>query len=473
MTMKEKSDDYNDIIEQINSYIESNMDKYHIPGLAIGIMKNSQPALLKGYGVANRKNDPVTPQTPFILGSTSKSFTAIALLQLAEKGMIDLDEPITKYLPLFPYKIITHSEHITARHLLNQTSGFSEADGIKDLADKEDYSLEERFLRYKNLQLTSFPGEAYQYSNINYLLAGWIIESVTNQSLNEYIKTNIFLPLNMNNSYTTYDQAKLSGLAEGYRMWFGKPVYKPTHYWHHDVATGYIISSAEDMLKYLSAHEQAQKQQSKNIITPFIISQLYTPVAKVDDLNSAYGMGWFIDLTNNDKSHSGDLEHFFSSMALINVNGTDQWGIVMLVNSNAALTQAPMQYEMFDDIVAIIKAQNIKSLENEKNLSQYIYNAILIILLIFSLGQFYIDMKMRQRAKQKQFTYLKTIRTPLLLKSIILICIVYLLPATIKAPLPVIILFQPDLGFVLVTITLLTLVAFFIHLIYSKTTKTK
>jgi CubicO group peptidase (beta-lactamase class C family) len=87
--------------EKIDTYIQSRMRKAHIPGLALGVVRDDQVVYLKGYGIAGPDGRAVTPQTPFIIGSSSKSFTALAVMQLVEEGKIDLDAPVTSYLPWF------------------------------------------------------------------------------------------------------------------------------------------------------------------------------------------------------------------------------------------------------------------------------------------------------------------------------------------------------------------------------------
>src|SRR5512138_2868748 len=95
----------------------------HIPGLALGVVRGDKVVYLKGYGIAGPDGRAVTPQTPFILGSSSKSFTALAVMQLVEAGKIDLDAPVTSYVPWFRTADPTESNQITVRNLLNQDSG--------------------------------------------------------------------------------------------------------------------------------------------------------------------------------------------------------------------------------------------------------------------------------------------------------------------------------------------------------------
>jgi CubicO group peptidase (beta-lactamase class C family) len=107
----------------LDAYIEARMRATRIPGLALGVVRGDQVVYLKGYGVAGPDGRTVTPQTPFILGSTSKSITALAVMQLVEAGAIDLDAPVTTYLPWFRTADAAASARITVRNLLYQNSG--------------------------------------------------------------------------------------------------------------------------------------------------------------------------------------------------------------------------------------------------------------------------------------------------------------------------------------------------------------
>lgn len=107
----------------IDAYIASKMRWPRIPGLAVAIVKDDRIVYLKGYGEADSSGRPVTPQTPFILGSVTKSFTALAVMQLVEAGKVELDAPVQKYIPWFRVADANASSQITVRQLLYQTSG--------------------------------------------------------------------------------------------------------------------------------------------------------------------------------------------------------------------------------------------------------------------------------------------------------------------------------------------------------------
>jgi CubicO group peptidase (beta-lactamase class C family) len=167
-----------------------------------------------GYGAAS-------PDTPFVIGSVSKSFTALAILQLVERGLIALDSRVTDYIDWFTTADPTAS--ITVRHLLNQTSGLSTLDGSRNAFTPET-SLEDRVRLIETYDLVSEPGSEFNYSNLNYAVLGLIVQEVSGVGYGEFVEQEIFGPLGMDNSYSDFTLAKANGLAIGTITVFGLPV---------------------------------------------------------------------------------------------------------------------------------------------------------------------------------------------------------------------------------------------------------
>ncbi|MFD0711964.1 serine hydrolase domain-containing protein [Paenibacillus sp. GCM10027626] len=305
--------------QMIDETVEKSMQQYNIPGLALGIIKGDRIVYLKGYGVADKSGRKVTPQTPFIIGSLSKSFTALAMMQLVEQGKIQLDDPVQHYLPWFS------EAAITVRQLLHQTSGFSTAEGRSFLQPGWE-SLDE-MLEKHHWRTVSDPGTAFHYSNANYLLLGRIVEVVSKQSYEQYVQENILLPLQMNNSFTDHAQAVGAGLAAGYQPVFGK--LRETHpaYLHTNLSAGYLMASAEDMAHYAIAQTNEGKYQERELLSAQGMRTMHTGI----DVTS-YGMGWFTGQSTI--SHTGDTENFHADLYLSTASG---WGVILLMNTNDAL----------------------------------------------------------------------------------------------------------------------------------------
>lgn len=122
----------------VDAYLQQQIRRLRIPGLALAIVEGDRIAYTRGFGCARPRGETPSPQTPFVLGSTTKSFTALAVMQLAEDGRVDLDAPAQRYLPWFRVAEPQASAEITVRQLLNQTSGLPTIPGMDLLADLDD-----------------------------------------------------------------------------------------------------------------------------------------------------------------------------------------------------------------------------------------------------------------------------------------------------------------------------------------------
>ncbi|WP_213523630.1 serine hydrolase [Paenibacillus sp. J31TS4] len=282
----------------VDAYIAREMKRQRLPGLALAIVQGDRVLYLKGYGQADSSGRPVTPQTPFGLGSIGKSITAIAVLQLAEAGNIDLDAPIQRYLPTE----FSGAASITVRQLLNQTSGFSQiatfssslssAGGQEqDALEKNAMSYAERFLNEPNTK-TEHP---YRYSNANYVLLGYIVQQVSGQSYGDYVKEHIFGPLSMRDSFLTHEEAAAHGLAEPHRRIFGynAPYDGPYVYIAGDLPAGYHYTTAEDMSRYMIAQLNGGRYAGNAVLSSEGIRLMRT-----EPVPGTYGMGWSTEQLN-------------------------------------------------------------------------------------------------------------------------------------------------------------------------------
>jgi CubicO group peptidase (beta-lactamase class C family) len=239
----------------VDDYIHDSMQAARIPGLSLGVVQGDRVVYLKGYGIAGPDRRPVTAQTPFILGSTSKSFTALAVMQLVEAGKIDLDAPVTTYLPWFRAGNAAWSAQITVRHLLYQTSGLRTYEGRRGLGDNDQSSkaLENGVRELSGAPLTQPAGQRFEYSNVNYNALGLIVQTVAGMSYEDYVRSAIFDPLQMHGSATAVSDAEAAGIASGYSYWLGWPVAFDAPHPRRALPSGYLISSAEDVAHYVVA----------------------------------------------------------------------------------------------------------------------------------------------------------------------------------------------------------------------------
>lgn len=196
-------------IKKINALF-SGWDKTSSPGFAIGVIRNDSLIYSKGYGMANLEYGiPISPQTIFHMASVSKQFTAYSIVLLADKGKLQLEDDIHKYLPWFP----DLKEKITIRHLLNHTSGIRDQWQLLAIGGTrlDDVITQEQIVKVLSKQqaLNFKPGEQYMYSNSGFTMLAEIVKSVTGQTLRQFTDSAIFKPLGMNDTHFHDDYTEI------------------------------------------------------------------------------------------------------------------------------------------------------------------------------------------------------------------------------------------------------------------------
>jgi len=337
-----------DTLSHLEYYITTVHHQLRIPGLAVAIVQDHEIVYQRGLGEA-APGRTTTPSTPFILGSLSKSFTALAIMQLVEAGKLDLDAPVQRYIPWF--RVSGHagsassdnrSAQITVRHLLCHISGLPRYEGRNLLSGPGGKTLEQvvRELRsvklIKPIGITELVGSTFQYSNLNYAVLGYLIEVVSGQSYGDYIQQHIFEPLDMHNSSTNERKAIQLGLAQGYRWWFGWPMPFTAPYLQEAVPAAFLTSSIEDMAKYLIACLDAGTSDGA-LLSRKGFEEMYAPqglMKRRDNFN--YGFGWRTGMYAGEEMlrHGGEVSNFRADMVLLPGR---KLGVVVLVNSNNGL----------------------------------------------------------------------------------------------------------------------------------------
>jgi CubicO group peptidase (beta-lactamase class C family) len=323
---------------EIESFVRDEMAAQRIPGLALGIVDGDRIAYMRGFGTADDAETEITPQTPFIIGSVSKSLTALAVMQLVDANRIELDAPVQRYLPWFRVADERASAEITVRHLLNQTSGLSTKTGrsFQGDGDTSDTALEQTVRDLSTVELTEPVGSKHQYSTVNYSVLGLIVQTVAGQPYEDYVQARIFDPLAMRNSYTSEDAAKPRGLAAGHNYWFGRPREADVAYNRGLLPAGYLISSAEDMTHYVISQLNSGRYGGASILSPAGIGSLHRPAVPTPEAGTSYGMGWFVGPANEIPAvhHQGETFNFHANVVLV---PQSRRGVVVLMNAENSL----------------------------------------------------------------------------------------------------------------------------------------
>jgi CubicO group peptidase (beta-lactamase class C family) len=316
--------------QNLDNVIARLVTKYNTPNVSIAITDKER--IIYSLSTLNTGID-----TLFLIGSNTKSFTALAILQLVDSGLVNLDKPVSFYIPNFSFLNETSDRKITVRHLLNQTSGIPKTGGFFESPTADFNSFTTEFTNYlKTLYPKNSIGEAFEYCNSNYVLLGLIIQKVTQKTYHDYVKEYIFTPLGMNHSYANYDSTIARGLIEGNQFAYLLPVKSPTKpYSGLNIAQGRIASTATDMCMYLRAMlpDTSEKHKHDTVINALNISTiLYQGFIK--PVKENYAMGWGETHYFGQKviQHLGLNECYNAAMFFM---PQQQYGVVVLANTNS------------------------------------------------------------------------------------------------------------------------------------------
>ena len=288
----------------VADYVKAEMERQHIPGLALLVTRDGKVVRSEGFGLANVELQvPVKPETIFQSGSVGKQFTATAVMMLVEAGKIGLNDPLTKYFPDAP----PSWKNVTVRELLSHTGGFG--DYPKNFNFRKDWTEPQLLKLVESIPLAYPPGTKWEYSNLGYLTLGILIHRVSGEFYGDFLQKRIFQPLGMQTTRIISEADIVPNRAAGYRLVKGElknqewvaPAMNTT-------ADGSLYFSIVDLSKWDAALYEGKllKRSSFDL--------MWTPVKlKNGQPNKAgYGFGWFIEQRNGHRCihHDGSWQGF-------------------------------------------------------------------------------------------------------------------------------------------------------------------
>ncbi|HEV8280983.1 MAG TPA: serine hydrolase domain-containing protein [Candidatus Limnocylindrales bacterium] len=315
---------------EVDAWFDDQMRDARIPGAAMVVVRDGEVVDTHPYGVADDGGRQITTSTPFVIGSLTKSMTALAVMQLVEAGRLSLDSPVGELLPESPI-VGPAAARITVRDLLGQTSGLSTSAGLKPFSTPVT-SLEQRVKDLQTSTLVSAPGTAFHYSNANYLVLGRIVESISGESYGEYMGNNVFGPLGMAHATTDSDAATAHGLTMAHRLWFGQAPQNKPLFRADMVPAAFVAASADDMGRYLLA----QLGELHIGVSATSLETMHTGIAPTGLPDQRYGFGWFDGRLGSERivSHSGSTTDMASMAVLV---PSKRLGVVILMNGTSTL----------------------------------------------------------------------------------------------------------------------------------------
>lgn len=310
---------------RIETYVKQQMKKGKIPGMAVAIVKGEETVYSKGFGYADLENRlPVTSDTLFELGSCSKAFTGLAILQLEERGLLKLSDPVERYIPWLKMKYRGAPVSVTIGQFLYQTSGVPpETIGNIPQSDGDD-ALEEVVRNLEGIDLAHVPGQRFTYATLNYDVLGLVIQKISGQSFELYMKQHILTPLGLSRTYLFRDEARAAGLVTGYKLRFNKPTVYEAPVFRGNTPAGYVISNIEDMARWLKIQLGTVETGT---VSREVIHKSHIPNPELK--NAGYASGWYYSIRSGVAFHGGTNPNFSAFVGF----GGDGLGVAILANT--------------------------------------------------------------------------------------------------------------------------------------------
>ncbi|MEW6206770.1 MAG: serine hydrolase domain-containing protein [Acidobacteriota bacterium] len=297
------------------------------PGAAVAVISKGRVVFSKGFGISNVETGAtVTPDMLFRLGSTTKMFTAAALVALSEEGRIDLNLPVGNYTRGLHPRLA----QLTAHQLLTHTAGVRDDAPMYGLHD--DSALSNEVRSWKEDRLFTEPGRIISYSNPGYWLAGFVIEEVSRKPYADQLNDALFKPAGMNSTTLRPTMAMTFPLAQGHNISNGKPVVvRPMADNSASWPAGSIFSSVADLARFVTAFVNGGKLDGKQVLSASLIAKLSEPRVKIPASDSHYGYGLVIREHRGVRiiQHGGSRSGYGSIIAMSPEHG---FGVIALGN---------------------------------------------------------------------------------------------------------------------------------------------
>ena len=341
----------------LDAYVNEALKAWKVPGIGLAIVRNDSVIYAKGYGVRDAKTrTPVDEQTVFAIGSSSKAFTAAAVAMLVDEKKVELDAPVTKYLPWFQLADPYATREMTVRDLLSHRSGLARG----ELAwYGSGFDRDEIVRRVRFLQPTWSFRSQFGYQNIMYIAAGQVVAKVSGMNWDDFITQRLLKPLGMTSSSTT-----IRGLEQ--RTNLASPhaevdsAIVPVRWRNIDNAgpAGSINSNVVDMAQWVRMQLAGGQYAGKSIITRRQVDEMHAPhtIIRIDSAArannpdthfSSYGLGWFLEDYRGRAviHHGGNVDGF---TALVGMMPEEKFGVVLLTNMNGTGLPTPLLRRIFD-----------------------------------------------------------------------------------------------------------------------------
>lgn len=322
------------VVPALHPYVADQRAQHGFPGLALAVVEGGRVVDTAGFGGAG-DDRPMSGDTPMNIGSITKTVTAVAILQLVERGAVDLDAPVRRYLPWFAVDDPVASEAITVRHLLHHTSGLSELETGGPGTMRGGATPQDAVRALRSVALSAPVGTRYQYLNVGYTALALVVEAASGRTYPEFVAENVFVPLGMTRSSADPRDVARPDLAQGHSGLFGFAVPRATPTDLSQMGNGEVTSTAGDLARLLAALANGGEFDGVRVLSPASVAAMQTPPPGI--AGAGYGFGWEVGTTGEDLrigGHDGAAATSIGTVVLLRDTGR---GFVLLANSEHLL----------------------------------------------------------------------------------------------------------------------------------------
>ena len=350
---------------ELHSFIQQTLDQWHVPGVAVAVIKDGQTILCDGFGSRNlAQNLPVTADTLFPIASCTKAFIATCLALLVDEGKLEWDKPVRHYLPAFKLHDPHATELMTPRDLLCHRSGLPRHDVMWYAAN---FSRQDVFERLRYLEPNASFRGAWQYQNIMYMVAGLVVQEVTGLTWETFVRQRLFDVLGMNRSNTSTTVAQADENHSRPYLYRDELLREVPYYGADEKEAtgpaGTINSCASEMAKWLTVHLSGGQSGDKTLVSRHNLAEMHKPHFFIDDPQArerfgfdfySYGLGWFMYTYKGQMllEHGGNLDGFSSLVSFIPRHNV---GIVVLSNGEGSHNAIPhtLSFTIYDRLLGL------------------------------------------------------------------------------------------------------------------------
>jgi len=320
----------------IEAVVAQELKQTQAPGAAMAVVQGDRVVYTRAFGVANvETGEPMRPEMLFRLGSTTKMFTAAAVVLLAAQGKLDLNEPIGKHIPGLAPKLAA----LTAHQLLSHTSGI--LDEAPMFGSHDEDALRKEATSWTDARFFAEPGQVYSYSNPGYWLAGLLAEQVGGKPYADQVASSIFSPLGMSRSTFRPTLAMTYPLAQGHELVNGKPqIIRPAANNAASWPAGSIYSSAVDLSRWITAFVNEGRVNGEQVLPASLFTTLATPRSTIPGAPNKYGYGVQVGEWRGLQvvEHGGSRSGYGSVIRMV---PSRRFGVVVLANrTGVSLTRS-------------------------------------------------------------------------------------------------------------------------------------